>query len=437
MTLSECGREARAQLRSAPSGGGAAQPSVLQRRPGHGAQRAGHGHGLGGGEGSRPHLCPRLAPPRPAPSRGWRRGRGGPAPRYFTALRAPRAPLRAPRSPGLACPPALAPAMPNIVLFSGSSHHDLSQRVADRLGLELGKVVTKKFSNQETSVEIGESVRGEDVYIIQSGCGEINDNLMELLIMINACKIASSSRVTAVIPCFPYARQDKKDKSRAPISAKLVANMLSVAGADHIITMDLHASQIQLNPSTRGKRFFLLLASLVKLLHLFCFALELPKLPFSVKAYGLFPLYLLAFRVTSIADRLNVEFALIHKERKKANEVDRMVLVGDVKDRVAILVDDMADTCGTICHAADKLMSAGATKVYAILTHGIFSGPALSRINNASFEAVVVTNTIPQEEKMKHCPKIQFIDISMILAEAIRRTHNGESVSYLFSHVPL
>lgn len=135
--------------------------------------------------------------------------------------------------------------MPNIVLFSGSSHQDLSQRVADRLGLELGKVVTKKFSNQETSVEIGESVRGEDVYIIQSGCGEINDNLMELLIMINACKIASSSRVTAVIPCFPYARQDKKDKSRAPISAKLVANMLSVAGADHIITMDLHASQIQ------------------------------------------------------------------------------------------------------------------------------------------------------------------------------------------------
>uniref|UniRef100_A0A8C0YZR5 ribose-phosphate diphosphokinase n=1 Tax=Canis lupus familiaris TaxID=9615 RepID=A0A8C0YZR5_CANLF len=134
--------------------------------------------------------------------------------------------------------------MPNVVLFSGSSHQDLSQRVADQLGLELGKVVTKKFSNQETSVEISESVRGEDVYIIQSGCGEINDNLMELLVMINACKIASSSRVTAIILCFPYARQDK-DKSRAPISAKLVANMLWVAGADHIITMDLHASQIQ------------------------------------------------------------------------------------------------------------------------------------------------------------------------------------------------
>ncbi|XP_075032352.1 ribose-phosphate pyrophosphokinase 2 isoform X3 [Calonectris borealis] len=242
--------------------------------------------------------------------------------------------------------------MPNIVLFSGSSHHDLSQRVADRLGLELGKVVTKKFSNQETSVEIGESVRGEDVYIIQSGCGEINDNLMELLIMINACKIASSSRVTAVIPCFPYARQDKKDKkgsverwSRAPISAKLVANMLSVAGADHIITMDLHASQIQ--------GFFdipvdNLYAEPAVLQWIKENILEWRNcIIVSPDAGG-------AKRVTSIADRLNVEFALIHKERKKANEVDRMVLVGDVKDRVAILVDDMADTCGTICHAADK-----------------------------------------------------------------------------------
>ncbi|KPP62404.1 ribose-phosphate pyrophosphokinase 2-like [Scleropages formosus] len=300
--------------------------------------------------------------------------------------------------------------MPNIVLFSGSSHHDLSQKVADRLGLDLGKVVTKKFSNQETCVEIGESVRGEDVYIVQSGCGEINDNLMELLIMINACKIASSSRVTAVIPCFPYARQDKKDKSRAPISAKLVANMLS--GFFDIAVDNLYAEPAVLQwireniPEWKN-----------------CIIV-------SPDAGG-------AKRVTSIADRLNVEFALIHKERKKANEVDRMVLVGDVKDRVAILVDDMADTCGTICHAADKLISAGAIKVYAILTHGIFSGPAISRINNAPFEAVVVTNTIPQEEKMKQCPKIQVIDISMILAEAIRRTHNGESVSYLFSHVPL
>uniref|UniRef100_A0A8C2C3A7 ribose-phosphate diphosphokinase n=1 Tax=Cyprinus carpio TaxID=7962 RepID=A0A8C2C3A7_CYPCA len=285
--------------------------------------------------------------------------------------------------------------MPNIKIFSGSSHPDLSQKIADRLGLELGKVVTKKFSNQETCVEIGESVRGEDVYIVQSGCGEINDNLMELLIMINACKIASASRVTAVIPCFPYARQDKKDKGFFDIP---VDNLYAEPAVLKWIKENINEWKncTIVSPDAGGAK-----------------------------------------RLTSIADRLNVDFALIHKERKKANEVDRMVLVGDVKDRVAILVDDMADTCGTICHAADKLVSAGATKVYAILTHGIFSGPAISRINTANFEAVVVTNTIPQEDKIKHCNKIQVIDISMILAEAIRRTHNGESVSYLFSHVPL
>ncbi|MFT7817992.1 ribose-phosphate pyrophosphokinase 2-like, partial [Arapaima gigas] len=263
-----------------------------------------------------------------------------------------------------------------------------------------------------------ESVRGEDVYIIQSGCGEVNDNLMELLIMINACKIASALRVTPVIPCFP----------RAPISAKLVANMLSVAGADHIITMDLHASQIQGFFDIAVDNLYAEPAVLRWIKE------NIPEwkncIIVSPDAGG-------AKRVTSIADHLNVEFALLHKERKTFNEVHSMVLVGDVKDRVAILVDDLADTCGTICLAAEKLISAGATKVYAILTHGIFSGPAISRINSLPFEAVVVTNTIPQEDKIKLCPKIQVIDISMILAEAIRRTHNGESVSYLFRHVPL
>ncbi|KPP70812.1 ribose-phosphate pyrophosphokinase 2-like [Scleropages formosus] len=317
--------------------------------------------------------------------------------------------------------------MPNIVLFSGSSNHDLSQKVAERLGLDLGKVVTKKFSNQETCVEIGESVRGEDVYIVQSGCGEVNDNLMELLIMINACKIASALRVTPVIPCFPYARQDKKDKSRAPISAKLVANMLSVAGADHIITMDLHASQIQGFFDIAVDNLYAEPAVLQWIKG------NIPEwkncIIVSPDAGG-------AKRVTSIADHLNVEFALIHKERKNS-EVESMALVGDVKNRIAILLDDLADTCDIVCLAANKLISAGAIKVYAILTHGIFSGPAISRINSSPFEAVVVTNTIPQEDKMKLCPKIQVIDISMILAEAIRRTHNGESVSYLFRHVPM
>ena len=317
---------------------------------------------------------------------------------------------------------------PNIKIFSGSSHQDLSQKIADRLGLELGKVVTKKLSNQETCVEIGQSVQGEDVYIVQSGCGEINDNLMELLIMINACKIASAGQVTAVIPSFPYARQDKRGESGSPISAKLVADMLSTAGADHIITMDLHASQIQ--------GFFdipvdNLCAEPAVLKWIKEHISDWRSCTIvSPDAGGV-------KRATSIADRLNVDFALIHKVRKKASEVDGMVLVGDVKYRVAILVDDTADTCGTICQAADKLLSAGATRVYAILTHGIFSGPAVTRMNSAGFEAVIVTNTVPQEEKMKHCSKIQVIDISMILAQAIRRIHSGKSVSYLFSHVPL
>ncbi|XP_074601970.1 phosphoribosyl pyrophosphate synthetase isoform X2 [Brevipalpus obovatus] len=318
--------------------------------------------------------------------------------------------------------------MPNIKVFSGSSHPELSLRIVERLGISLGKNVLKKFSNRETSVEICESVRGEDVYIIQSGCGDVNDNLMELLIMINACKIASAARVTAVIPCFPYARQDKKEKSRAPISAKLVANMLSVAGADHIITMDLHASQIQGFFDIPVDNLFAEPAVLKWIKE---------NIPEWEKCVIVSPDAGGAKRVTSIADRLNVDFALIHKERKKANEVASMVLVGDVKDRTAILVDDMADTCGTICQAAQKLTEAKASKVYAILTHGVFSGPALPRINGASFQSLVVTNTIPQAENMKRCAKIQCIDVSMILAEAIRRTHNGESVSYLFSHVPM
>uniref|UniRef100_A0A668A8Q8 ribose-phosphate diphosphokinase n=1 Tax=Myripristis murdjan TaxID=586833 RepID=A0A668A8Q8_9TELE len=293
--------------------------------------------------------------------------------------------------------------MANIKVFSGSSHPELSRRIAAGLGTQLGTVVTTKFNNGETRVEFGESVRGEDVYIVQSGCGEINDNLMELLVMVDACKIASASRVTAVIPCFPYARQDKKDKlgSRASITAKLVANMLSVSGADHIITMDLHASQIQ--------GFFDIPVD-----NLYAEPVILKWIKENISDWKnctvVSPDAGGAKRVTSIADKLNVDFALIHKERKKADKADRMLLVGDVKDRVAILVDDMADTCGTICHAAEQLISAGAAKIYAIITHGIFSGSAISCIDSSRFEAVAVTNTIPQDDNIKQCSKIQVTD---------------------------
>ncbi|CAG8627029.1 2884_t:CDS:2 [Cetraspora pellucida] len=315
----------------------------------------------------------------------------------------------------------------SIKIFAGNSHIELARLVARRLGIELSRVMVLKYSNQETSVTIGESVRDEDVFIIQSGCGEINDNIMELLIMINACKTASARRITAVIPCFPYARQDKKDKSRAPISAKLIANMITVAGANHVITMDLHASQIQ--------GFFNIPVD-----NLYCEPSMLNYIKTNIPEWKnsiiVSPDAGGAKRATSIADRLNLDFALIHKERKKANEVSRMVLVGDVSGKIAILVDDMADTCGTLKMAAETLKGHGATKVYAIVAHGILSGKAIDVVNVSCLERLVVTNTIPHEDKKSICTKLDTIDISSTLAEAIRRTHNGESVSFLFSNTP-
>lgn len=315
----------------------------------------------------------------------------------------------------------------NIRVISGTGNRDLADLIATRLGISLEPCSVKKFANQETAVEIGTSVRGEDVFIVGCGSGEVNDNLMELLIMISACKYASAQRITALIPIYPYARQDKKDKSRAPISAKLVANMLTVAGADHIITMDLHASQIQ--------GFFDLPVDNLFAEPAICKYIQEHinidnAVIVSPDAGG-------AKRVTALADRLGTDFALIHKERKKANEVASMVLVGECEGKEAILVDDIADTCGTICKAANKLLEAGATAVHACITHGLFSGNAISIINKSSISSIIVTNTCPNKEKYARCAKIKVIDVAPIFAEAIRRTHNGESISFLFNNVPL
>jgi len=325
--------------------------------------------------------------------------------------------------------------MSNIKVFGGSSHPELVQEICRRLQIPVSKAKCTKFANGETNVEIQESVRGEDVFIVQTGCcsdgsnggvkASINDHLMELLIMINACKIASAQRVTALIPNFPYARQDKKDKSRAPITAKLVANQLTTSGADHIITMDLHASQIQ-------GFFDLPVDNLYAEPRVELWIRE--NVPQFENCVIVSPDAGGAKRVTSLADKLNTDFALIHKERKKANEVANMVLVGDVQGRPAILLDDMADTCGTLKMAADKLIESGATEVYAIVTHGIFSRDAIDKINSSKIKFIAVTNSMPQEKAMKQSNKVKIIDISGILAETIRRTHNGESVSYLFSH---
>jgi len=290
--------------------------------------------------------------------------------------------------------------MQKMKIFSGSSHPDFSQTIASHLGKKMGKVITGKFANNETRVELSESVRGDHVYIVQTGSGAINDNLMELCLMVKACKQASASKVTAVIPCFPYARQDKKDKTktRAPISAGFVADMLTVAGADHMITMDIHAPQIL--------GFFRIPVD-----NLYAEPVVLHWIKENISdwknAIIVSPDAGGAKRVTSTAKHLNLDFALIHKERKKVNEVSSMTVIGDVKDRICILIDDIADTCGTICHAADTLLDAGATKVYAICTHGVFSGPAISAINNSRLEEVAVTNSIPQEENMKQSSKIK------------------------------
>ncbi|KAF6766043.1 ribose-phosphate pyrophosphokinase 3 [Ephemerocybe angulata] len=310
-----------------------------------------------------------------------------------------------------------------IKVFAGTSHPELAEIIARRIGLPLGKAEVTRSAIGETTVTIHESVREDDVYIINTGCGTVNTALMELCIMIHACKIASAKRITAVIPLFPYARQDKKDKSRAPITAKLVANMIQKSGCDHIITMDLHASQIQ------GFFDVPLYAEPSIILYIRTHFDLNDVVIVSPDAGG-------AKRATSIADRLGVDFALFHKERKKANEVSRMVLVGNCKDKIAILVDDMADTCGTLCLAASHLSEAGATKSFAFVTHGILSGNALKTVEASTLEKLIVTNTLPQQQNQAACKKIEVLDIGKVLGEVIRRSHYGESVSKLFHEVP-
>jgi len=314
-----------------------------------------------------------------------------------------------------------------IQLFTGNSNRELAENIANFLGIPLSRCDVGKFSNGETSVMIGESVRDNDVFIIQTTTNpNPNDNLMELLIMIDAAKRASAKRITAVIPSFGYARQDKKDKSRAPITSKLVANLLQVSGADRIITMDLHASQIQ--------GFFdipvdnLLAEGLVlRYIRENIKGSVEEKVVVSPDAGGV-------KRAKSVADKLGCDLAIIHKERKKANEVESMTLVGDVKGKIAILVDDMADTCGTLKLAAETLKKEGATAIYALASHGILSGPAVEKIESSNLENLIVTNSVTMAPEAKLCKKIKQMDVGPMLAEAIRRTHHGESISILFNN---
>ncbi|CDO71871.1 hypothetical protein BN946_scf184940.g18 [Trametes cinnabarina] len=314
----------------------------------------------------------------------------------------------------------------SVRILTGNSHPGLAQAVCERLNVPLTPCTVKKFSNGEINVKIAESVRDEDVYIIQTGCTDVNDNLMELLILISACKGASARRITAVIPCYPYARMDKKDKSRAPITAKLVANMLAVAGCDHVITMDLHANQIQ--------GFFDFPVD-----NLYSEPLMISYIKRNIEGWKnsiiVSPDAGGAKRVTAIADKLGVEFALIHRERTRNSNgpVEKMeVLVGDVRDKVAILVDDMIDSGTTLTLAARSLRDNGAKKVYALVSHGLLSETNMKKIEELPIEQLVVTNTVPQKQHEAACSKLVTIDVSPTIAESIRRTHNGESISLLF-----
>ncbi|KAI8575463.1 hypothetical protein K450DRAFT_261569 [Umbelopsis ramanniana AG] len=386
--------------------------------------------------------------------------------------------------------------MRSLVVFSGSSHPQLTAQICQRVGVEPGKANLAKFSNSETSVEILETVRGADVYIVQSGCGKVNDNLIELLVMIQACKTASARKVTAVIPCFPYSRQSDAPfkRSGAPLTSAppmtvpstpkindfnaeypfnqetsgsvemndlnskihnlhiptpnnsnqalpaqpqggykqwlaragtLIANLLTCAGADHIITMDLHDSQFQ--------GFFDCPVDNLRSMPLMLKYIQ-ENIPNYQEAVIISPDAGGAKRATSIADKLSMDFALIHKERRHAEKPNKadMMLVGDVRDKVCILIDDIADTSFTITKAAKVLHDNGAIKIYAIITHAIMSGDAVERIQRSYLDEVIVSNTVPQDEHVKRCSKIKVFNVAPVFGEAIRRIHNGESVSMLF-----
>jgi len=309
----------------------------------------------------------------------------------------------------------------NLKIFSGNSNSELAREICGDLAVPLGSAKVKTFSDGEIMVEIGENVRGRDVYVIQSVCAPANNNLMELLIMADALKRASAASITAVIPYFGYARQDRKVAPRTPITSKLVADLITTAGMDRLLTIDLHAGQIQ--------GFFDIPVD-----HLYAAPVILGDINerFSARVVVVSPDAGGTERARAFAKRLDAGLAIIDKRRSGPNVSEVMNIIGDVEDEVCIIVDDMIDTAGTLCQAAQALKDKGARKVYAFATHPVLSGPALDRISESCLEEVVVTNTIPIGDKLQHCSKLRTLSVAELLAEAIRRIHGGESVSSLF-----
>ena len=308
----------------------------------------------------------------------------------------------------------------DIKIFTGNSNPALAKDICKLIGTKLGEAEVKHFADGEASVSLYETVRGSDVFLINSTCKPVNDSLMELLIMIDACKRASAGRITAVIPYYGYARQDRKVSPRAPISAKLVADFLSTAGANRVVTVDLHAGQIQGFFNCPVDNLF---ASQVLLEPFMSMKGEIVVV--SPDAGGV-------ERARSFAKRIEAPLAIIDKRRDRPNQATATHVIGDVDGKIAVLVDDIIDTAGTICAGAEVLLREGAREVYACATHGVLSGPALERLNNSVFTKVVVTDTIPSGERLDVCSKLQVVSVASLLAKSIHNIHTGSSVSVLF-----
>ncbi len=309
-----------------------------------------------------------------------------------------------------------------IRVFSGNSNPNLAQKICDVLGVPLGNARVKTFSDGEVMVEICENVRGRDVYVVQSTCAPTNNNLMELLVMTDALKRASAATITAVIPYYGYARQDRKAAPRTPISAKLVADLVTTAGVDRVVTIDLHAAQIQGFFNIPVDNLY---AAPVILNHLKERFAGQDIVMVTPDAGG-------TERARGFAKRLECPMALIDKRRTGPNVAEVMHLIGDVKGKIAIILDDMIDTAGTLTQAAGALKQNGAAAIYAAATHGVLSGPAIDRINGSVIEEVLLTDTIPLGAHAERTSKIKVLSVAPLLGEAIRRIHEDESVSSLF-----
>ncbi len=311
--------------------------------------------------------------------------------------------------------------MNDITIFSGNSNPSLAEKICNYLDMPIGQAKVKRFSDGEIRIEIDENVRSKDVFVIQSTCSPVNDNLVELLLMIDALKRSSVRRITAVIPYYGYARQDKKVAPRVPISAKLVADLLTQAGANRIITMDLHAGQIQ--------GFFNIPVD-----NLFAapVMLDFIKKQFNSNLVIVSPDAGGAERARAFAKRVNAGLGIVDKRRDAPNKAQAMSVIGDVAGKDALIMDDMVDTAGTLTEAATALAEKGATAVYACCTHAVLSGPAVDRIKSSAINSLIVTNTIPLHEKALELKNTKVLSIANLFGEAIIRSHRGDSVTSLF-----